>query len=60
MLGYGVDVDTRDLYEVTSLIYAAKYGHLEAASVLLQNSADHYMYTSDRFLKDVMRTWNSY
>ncbi|KAL4812854.1 ankyrin repeat-containing domain protein [Aspergillus spinulosporus] len=49
VLSYGVDVDTRDEYEVTSLIYAAKYGNLGVASVLLQNGADHYKQTSEPF-----------
>ncbi|KAL5001752.1 ankyrin repeat-containing domain protein [Aspergillus recurvatus] len=49
MLGYGVHVDTRDEYEVTPLIYVAKYGHLEADRVLLQQGADYYKQTSDPF-----------
>ncbi|KAL4982038.1 hypothetical protein BDW68DRAFT_171478 [Aspergillus falconensis] len=39
----------RDEYGVTSLIYAAKYGHLEAASVLLQHGADYFKQASGPF-----------
>ncbi|RDW81283.1 ankyrin repeat domain-containing protein [Aspergillus mulundensis] len=46
LFSYGVDVDARDEYEVTPLIYAAKYGHIAAADSLLQHGADLTKQTS--------------